>query len=280
MNVTGLRSVKSQYNFPMRKVLVGVVSAVMLISSMHSSSAVEKLDVIVSVDEDHPFLPGYEFGTSGTLGDVWSLDVEVLDTDGDPAEGAVVRVYLGKKSVGTGRVGFNGVAKVKLNLNKLGVQTFKVVASDSEPAGKGETIFKLKVNEPKMVRVFSPVKNCEGSKCENRLRPDPKLIMDAGCNDVYRYWTSYTTEAIKNGGDFFQDPKLVPPATWPFTTTKRRGPMFAMWTGSTEFPFAQWVIDQASVPTGDDQDMRGFYDEPLGTQALCQNDSGELIVLK
>jgi hypothetical protein len=45
-------------------------------------------------------------------------------------------------------------------------------------------------------------------------------------------------------------------------------------------PFAQWIIDQATIPVGDDQDLRGFYDEPLGQQVLCQTDSGELIVLK
>lgn len=260
----------------MRKVLVGIVSTLMLISSMHSSFAVEKLDIIVSVDEDHPFLPGYEFGTSGTLGDVWRLDVEVLDTDGDPAEGAVVRFYLGKKSVGTGRVGFNGVAKVELNLNKLGVQTFKVVASDSEPAGKGETIFNLKVNEPKMVRVFSLAENCGGSQCLTVLRPNPQLIMDAGCNDVTRYWYSYTAQSIKNGGGIFNVPESVTQATWPFIKSKKRGPMYA----DSSFPFAQWIIDQAQVWKGDGQDMRGFYDQPLGQQVLCQADSGELIVLK
>ena len=271
---------KSQYNHLMKKVLVGIVSTLMLVSAIHPSYAIEKLDLIVSVDEDHPFLPGYQFGTSGTLGDVWSLDVEVLDTDGDPAEGAIVRVYLGKKSVGTGRVSFNGVAKVKLNLNKLGVQTFKVVASDNDPSGKGETIFKLKVNEPKIVRVFTPIKVCEDTKCLTVLRPNPQLIMNAGCNDVYRYWTSYTAESIKNGGHIFQIPESVTQATWPFISTKKRGPMKAQWAGTTEFPFAQWVIDQATVPVGDDQDMRGFYDEPLGQQVLCQTDSGELIVLK
>jgi hypothetical protein len=232
------------------------------------------------VGDDHPFLPGYKFGTSGTLGDVWNLDVEVLDTDGDPAEGAVVRVYLGKKSVGTSKVGSNGIAEVRLMLNKVGVQTFKVTASDNEPSGKGETLFKLKVNEPKIVRVFTPVKVCEGSKCLTVLRPNPQLIMDSGCNDVYRYWTSYTTESIKNGGHVFEIPQKVTQATWPFITSKKRAPMSATWAGSNEFPFAQWVIDQATTPMGDDQDLRGFYDEPLGQQVLCQTDSGELLILK
>jgi hypothetical protein len=264
----------------MKKVLVGIVSALMLISVVHPSFAVEKLDLLVTVGEEHPYLPGYQFGTSGTLGDVWNLDVEVLDTDGDPAEGAIVRVYLGKKSVGTSKVGSNGIAEVKLMLNKVGVQTFKVVASDSEPAGKGETIFKLKVNEPKIVRVFTPVKVCEGSQCLTVLRPNPQLIMDAGCNDVTRYWTSYTAESIKNRGHIFEVPQSVTQAAWPFITAKKRGPMDVPLAGTTDWPFAQWIIDQATVPVGDDQDLRGSYDQPLGQQVLCQTDSGELIVLK
>ena len=263
----------------MNKLFIGLF-ALLLLPIAPPSFAIEKLDLNVEVAEDHPFLPGYVFGKSGTLGDVWELDVEVLDADGDPAEGAIVRIYLGKKSVGSDRVGFNGVAKVKLNLNKLGVQTFKLVASDDDPSSKGESIFKLKVNEPKIARVFTPVKVCEDDKCEVNLRPNPQLIMDAGCNDVTRYWYSYTAVSVKNGGDFFNIPESVTQATWPFITTKKRGPMSANWVGTTEFPFAQWVIHQATVPVGDDQDMRGFYDEPLGQQVLCQTDSGELIVLK
>jgi hypothetical protein len=261
----------------MKKVLVGIVSALMLISVVHPSFAVEKLDLLVSVGEEHPYLPGYQFGTSGTLGDVWNLDVEVLDTDGDPAEGAIVRVYLGKKSVGTSKVGSNGIAEVRLMLNKVGIQTFKVVASDSEPAGKGESMFKLRVNEPKIARVFTPAKNCEGSQCLTVLRPNPQLIMDAGCNDVTRYWFSYTAESIKNGGNIFNVPQSATQATWPFIKSKKREPMYA---DSGIWPFAQWIIDQAQVWEGDGQDVRGLYDQPLGQQVLCQTDSGELIVLK
>jgi hypothetical protein len=264
----------------MRKRLIGIISGLMLVSAIYPSYAIDKLDVIVSVGENHPYLPGYQFGTSGTLGDVWNLDVEVLDNEGDPAEGAMVRVYLGKKSVGTSKVGSNGIAEVKLMLNKVGVQTFKVVASDNDPSGKGESMFKLRVNEPKIARVFTPAKNCEGSKCLTVLRPNAQLIMDAGCNDVYRYWTSYTAESIKNGGDLFNIPQSVTQATWPFVKAKKQGPMDVPWAGTTDWPFAQWIIDQATIPVGDDQDMRGFYDQPLGQQVLCQTDSGELIVLK
>ncbi len=263
----------------MKKLVSGILS-LLLLAVIPPSFAIEKLKVSVEIAESHPFLPGYEFGTSGTLGDVWGLDVEVLDADGDPAEGSIVRIYLGKKSVGTGRVGFNGVAKVKLNLNKLGVQTFKLVAVDDDPSSKGESTFKLKVNEPKVVRIFSPTKVCQENRCETKLRPNPQLIMDAGCNDSHRYWTSYTIEAMKNGGDAFQGRDFVAPATWPFTSTKRSGPLFAFWSGSTDFPFAQWIIDQETVPVGDDQDLRGFYDEPLGTQVLCQTDKGDLLILK
>jgi len=259
-----------------KKLIIGILTLLLLLISS-PSFAIQKLRIRVQTSESHPFLPGYGFGTSGTLGDVWALDVKVLDADGDPAEGAIVRIHLGKKSVGTGRVGFNGVAEVKLNLNKLGVQTFKVVASDDDLASKGESVFKLKVIEPKIVRVFTPIKVCENNLCETKLRPNPQLIMDLGCNDINRYWTSYTTEAIKK---MDHSAGFVAPATWPFTTTKNRGPMIARWLGSTEFPLARWIIDQAAVPEGDEQDMRGFYDEALGTQALCQTDKGALVILK
>jgi hypothetical protein len=72
----------------------------------------------------------------------------------------------------------------------------------------------------------------------------------------------------------------VTQATWPFVKAKKQGPMDVPWAGTTDWPFAQWIIDQATIPVGDDQDMRGFYDQPLGQQVLCQTDSGELIVLK
>ena len=262
----------------MNKLFIGLF-ALLLLPIAPPSFAIEKLDLNVEVAEDHPFLPGYVFGKSGTLGDVWELDVEVLDADGDPSEGAIVRIYLGKKSVGSARVGFNGVAKVKLNLNKLGVQTFKLVASDDDPSSKGESIFKLKVNEPKIARVFTPVKVCEDDKCEVNLRPNPQLIMDAGCNDSERYWAGYTPEATKKLETYI--PGLAF-ATWPFTTTKKRGPMSASYagTGSTDWTFPAWIIDQAMVYAGDGQDRRGLYDEPLGTQVLCQTDKGELIILK
>lgn len=261
----------------MKRAIVGIVSALMLISAIYPSYAIGKLELIVSVGEEHPFLPGYQFGTSGTLGDVWNVDVEVLDTDGDPAEGAIVRFYLGKKSVGTSKVGSNGVAEVRLMLNKVGIQTYKVIASDNDPSGKGEAIFKLRVNEPKIVRVFTPVKVCEDTKCLTVQRPNAQLIMDAGCNDATRYWHAHTAESIRNSGHVFQAPQSVTQATWPFTKAKKREPMY---TGSDQFPFAQWIIDQATVPVGDDQDVRGFYDGPVGESVLCQADSGELIVLK
>ena len=151
-----------------------------------------------------------------------------------------------------------------------------MVASDDDPASKGESVFKLKVIEPKVARVFTPIKVCENDLCETKLRPDPQLIMDVGCSDVNRYWTSYMSEALRKD----RGPGFVAPATWPFTTTKRRGTMFARWLGSTEFPLARWIMDQATVPEGDEQDMRGFYDEALGTQALCQTDKGALVILK
>jgi hypothetical protein len=266
----------------MKKVLVGIATALMLISVVHPSFAADKLGLNIEFGT-HPYLPDYKFGKSGTLGDVWMLDIEVLDEDGDPAEGAKVRIYNGKKSVGTSTVGSNGIAEVRLMLNKVGVQNFRVVASDSEPMGKGETIFKLEVKQPKILNALTKVlwSRYEDDPKEVYLRPDAELIMDAGCNNTYQYWTSYSNEYLKSGKTDLPSSISEAAATWPFTATKRKGQMYNSNSGYT---FAQILKDQITLPyideNGDLRDTRGDFNEPLGTQILCQNDIGELLILK
>jgi len=255
----------------LKRIIIGLLTLLLLPATL-PVFAIEKLELNVSVSEEHPFLPDYQFGPSGTLGDVWNLDVEVLDADGDSAEGAIVRFYLGTKSVGTGRVGFNGVAVVKLNLSKVGTQTFKVVASDSDPASKGESTFKLRIKEPKIERVFAPVQVIELGQSIVKLRPNPQLIMDAGCNDVTRFWIGYTTKYMKS--NFPGEP---PSATWPFTNSKTKRKLMNPWTEDNSY--AQWIIDQSKDPVTDGPWVK-FYDEPLGTQFMCQTDGGALVILK
>jgi hypothetical protein len=73
------------------------LTALFLLVAIHPSNASEKLYIQASVGE-HPFLENFEVGPNAFLGDQWIFNIEVLDSDGDPAEGAVVRIYDGKKA--------------------------------------------------------------------------------------------------------------------------------------------------------------------------------------
>lgn len=267
----------------MKKILTILTGALILVSAAPSSFAVDKLDVSIEVGE-HPFLPDFEFATSGTLGDVWTLDITVTDSEGEPAEGAKVRIYNGKKSVGTGRVSFNGIAEVRLALNKLGVQNLRVTATDDEPSGKGEATFKLEVVKPTILQAVTKVTRTEVNQPDEVwIRPDASLMIEAGCFDTSKYWTSYSTEYLKSGKSELSFSNLTSPATWPFTATKRKGKLYNSYSG---LDFNQILKDQIMKPyiqkdkyAEYEIDNRDIIDEPLGTQILCQTDSGELIIL-
>jgi hypothetical protein len=257
----------------MKKVALIFTASLLMISILPASSAAEKLDVRVELG-DHPYLPDYVFGSRGALGDVWMLNVEVLDADGDPSEGARVRIYNGKKSVGSGRVGLNGIAEVKFILNKLGAQNLRVIASDDDPSGKGESTFKVEIVRPKTVQVSSEVIRSEiNQPDEVWIRPNAQLIMDAGCDNLQRYWTTYTNEFPSQGS-----------ATWPFTSTKRKAQLAKSWP---DYSLSQILEMQTMIPYTKklsfgttEIDDRDIFDQPLGTQQLCQTNSGELLLLK
>ena len=267
----------------MKKFLPGLVGAIMLVSAAPSSFAIDKLDVTVEVGE-HPFLPDFEFGTSGTLGDVWTLDIVVMDTDGEPAEGAKVRIYNGKKSVGTGRVSFNGVAEIKLTLNKLGTQNLRVVATDDDPSGKGEVTFRLEVVKPRILQAVTKVTRSEYNQPDEIwIRPDALRMIEAGCFDTNKYWTSYSTEYLKSGRTELSFSNSTSPATWPFTTTKRKGMLYNSYRG---LDFKEILKSQVTLPyiqkdkyAEYEIDNRDIIDEPFGTQILCQTDTGDLIIV-
>lgn len=257
----------------MKKMALFFTVTLLMISFLPASSAAEKLEVRVELGE-HPYLPDYVFGSTGALGDVWELNVEVLDTDGDPSEGARVRIYNGKKSIGSGRVALNGTAEIKFILNKLGAQNLRVVASDDDPSGKGESSFKINVVKPRIVQVTSEVIRSDIIEPDEVwIRPDVKLIMDAGCSDLQRYWTTYTNESPSQSS-----------ATWPFAATKRKAPLTKSWP---DYTFSQILEMQNMIPYTKklnfgttEIDDRDIFDEPLGTQILCQTNSGELLLLK
>ena len=257
----------------MKKTLVGVVSALMLMSSVHPSFALEKFEVRIEVGE-HPYLPGYEFGKSGTLGDVWVFDIEVLDSDGDPAEGAKVRIYDGKKSIGSGRVDFNGNATIKFPLTKLGVKNLRVVASDDEPFGKGEAKFKFDVVAPKTLKATNRVVGIQEYEPNAvSIVLDGQVLLNAGCKDMNKLWLT--------GGDAAFDA-----ASWPFNKSKKKGPLSQSFQGNTIDEIIKF--QNTTFPLIDDYDSKPGYilspdDFSLNVDVrdlMCQADSGELLLLK
>ena len=242
-----------------------------MITGLPATAAVEKFDVRVEVGE-HPYLPGYEFGKTGALGDLWILEIEVLDSDGDPAEGAKVRVYNGKKSIGSGLVDFNGIAKIKLALSKLGVQNLRIIATDDDPSGKGESSFKVEVIQPKTLQVQTKVKGIFESDPNYQIVLDGQAMLKAGCKDMNKLWG---TEA------FGEDVDVT--ATWPFNKSKRKIPLFQNPVNATIDEIIKF--QNTIFPLVNDYPRKGYVIDPdglylsLGWQLLCQADSGELLIL-
>lgn len=261
----------------MKKLLILTLSTILLITAQPANAAVDKLELRIEVGE-HPYLEGYEFGKTGALGDLWILEVEVLDSDGDSAEGAKVRIYNGKKSVGSGLVDFNGIAKIKLPLSKLGVQNLRIVASDDDPSGKGEAKFKLEVVTPRNLQVQSKVIGIQESDPDDvSVVLDGQVMLNAGCKDMDKLWASPSDESRRmSGGDDI--------ATWPFIKSKKKILLNRNPLGTTIDKIIKF--QNTSFPLVDDYSKPGYIiapDDlslPVDWQILCQTDSGELIILK
>jgi hypothetical protein len=257
----------------MKKVALFFTATLLMISYLPATIAAEKLDVRVELGA-HPYLPGYEFGKTGAFGDVWMLNVEVLDADGEPSEGARVRIYNGKKSVGSGRVGVDGIAEVKFILNKLGAQNLRVVASDDEPSGKGEVKFDLEVVKPRMLQATKRVIGIQEYEPNLvSLVLDGQVLLNAGCKDMNKFWMT--------GGD-----AATTAASWPFYKSKRKEPLSQRFQGNTIDEIIKF--QNTSFPLVDDYKSRPGYilsadDFSLSVDdrdIMCQTDSGELLLLK
>jgi len=260
----------------MTKLSILTLSTALLITGLPATAAVEKFDVRVEVGE-HPYLPGYEFGKTGALGDLWILEIEVLDSDGDPAEGAKVRVYNGKKSIGSGLVDFNGIAKIKLALSKLGVQNLRIIATDDDPSGKGESSFKVEVIQPKTLQVQTKVKGIQESDPNDvSIVLDGQAMLKAGCKDMNKLWGSPSDQTIAMTG-------VDETATWPFNKSKKKIPLFQNPVNATIDAIIKF--QNTTFPLVNDYSRKGYVivpDDlsiPLGWQLLCQADSGELLIL-
>jgi hypothetical protein len=260
------------------------LTALFLLVAIHPSNASEKLYIQASVGE-HPFLENFEVGPNAFLGDQWIFNIEVLDSDGDPAEGAVVRIYDGKKSVGTGRVQSEGYAAVKVGWRKLGALNLIVVATDNDPVSKGQSTLQVNVLEPKTINALPKLWVEDEIFPEDNgyyLRPDLELIMRSGCSDITKYWVYQSPKVMK---DLWNYP---PMATWPFSSTKAKGAWYAHYTNESSFEeelknqnsiAPRWEVHRDGSKTAT-TDPRRSMDLQLGSYALCTTSSGGLVIIK
>jgi len=153
----------------------------------------------IKIDVAHSYLNGFKPGKTATLGDEWTLSVRVRDDDGDPAAGSEVRIYRGKKQIAFGRASSKGIAKIQLPITKIGSNSLRVVAKDTNPTSVGETNLQFEVVNP----VFQPSVFSRPSgffKDPQRTFIDifatnVPAIMQSGCK---RYW-------------------MIEATTWPFS---------------------------------------------------------------
>lgn len=258
--------------------------ALFLSVAIYPANASEKLSIQTSIGE-HPFLENYEVGPTAYLGDQWIFNIEVLDSDGDPAEGAIIRIYDGKKSLGTGRVKSEGYATVKVGWRKLGKLNLIIVATDNDPVTKGQSTFQINVIEPRTIDALPKLWVEDEIFPEDNgyyLRPNLELIMRSGCLDITKYWVYQSPKVMK---DFWNYP---PMATWPFASTKAKEVWYASYTNNSSFEeelknqnsiAPRWEVDRNGFKSAS-TDPRRSMDLQLGSYAICATSSGGLVIIK
>lgn len=143
----------------------------------------------IKIDIAHSYLNGFKPGKTATLGDEWTLAVKVRDEVGDPAAGSEIRIYRGKKQIAFGRSNSKGISRIQLPITRLGSNSLRVVARDTNPTSVGEVSLDFDVVQPiTQTSVFSRpsnfFKDSRMSLVEQFATNVPVLIQ-TGCK---RYW--------------------------------------------------------------------------------------------
>jgi hypothetical protein len=170
-------------------------------------------------------------------------------------------------------------------LSKLGVKNLRIVASDDDPSGKGESKFKFEVVTPKTLQATKRVVGIQESEPnEVSIVLDGQVMLNAGCKDMNKLWYSWSDQSIKrNGGD-----PATYSASWPFNKSKRKGPLLKF---SADYTIADFIkFQNTTFPLedfeGKDEYGRGYsigatdLSLPVDWQILCQVDSGDLVILR
>lgn len=143
----------------------------------------------IKIDIAHSYLNGFKPGKTATLGDEWTLAVKVRDEVGDPAAGSEIRIYRGKKQIAFGRSNSKGISRIQLPITRLGSNSLRVVARDTNPTSVGEVSLDFDVVQPitqtsVLSRPSNFFKDSRMSLVEQFATNVPVLIQ-TGCK---RYW--------------------------------------------------------------------------------------------
>ena len=229
--------------------------ALLAIGPIPKSDAAGILKIVVT--KQHSYLNGYKPADKAFIGDEWTLRLKATDEDGDPAAGAIARIYRGAKSLASGRVNSKGIILLSLPITKLGQNSLRIVVTDDDPKSKGEVAFNFIASNPDTI--VNPVEELIAQNFY--LRPSapeaqvlalsvPKL-REVGC---IKYWTIYPDDA----------------ATWPFSDSDKTS-----MTGSMNIPSGdQAKLDNLLLPN-----YKGwrFISDPLQS-LVCLKSNGNLAV--
>ena len=229
--------------------------ALLAIGPIPKSDAAGILKIVIT--KQHSYLNGYKPADKAFIGDEWTLRLKATDGDGDPAAGAIARIYRGTKSLTSGRVNSKGIILLSLPITKLGQNSLRVVVIDDDPKSKGEALLNFTASNPDTI--VNPVEEVMAQNFY--LRPSvpeaqvlalsvPKL-QKAGC---IKYWTIYPDYEV----------------TWPFSDSDKTS-----MTASMNIPSGdQAKLDNQLLPN-----YKGwrFIQDPLQS-LICIKSNGNLAV--
>ncbi len=235
--------------------VLSLLLALLAIGPIPKSDAAGILKIVIT--KQHSYLNGYKPADKAFIGDEWTLRLKATDEDGDPAAGAIVRIYRGAKTLASGRINSKGIILLSLPITKLGQNSLRVVVIDDDPKSKGEVAFNFIASNPDTIA--NPVEEVIAQNFY--LRPSapeaqvlalsvPKL-QEAGC---IKYWIIYPDYA----------------ASWPFSDSDK-----ISMTGSVNIPSGdQAKLDNILLPN-----YKGWRFIPDSIQSLiCLKSNGNLAV--
>lgn len=209
------------------------------------------------ITKQHGYLNGYKPTDQAFVGDEWNLRVKAIDEDGDPAAGAIARIFRGNKTLASGRVNSKGIILLSLPITKLGQNSLRIVVADENLKNKGEAVLNFFASNPEPI--VNPVEEVIAKNFYQRAS-DPQAqvfalsvpkLQEAGC---VKYWIIYPDYEV----------------TWPFAESEKTS-----MTGNSNIP----SVDQAKLDSILLPNYKGWRFIPNPLQSLiCMKSNGNLAV--